>query len=227
MTSRGDQTRERLLSVAEQLFGDRGIDGVSLREINQAAGQRNTAALQYHFGGRSGLLQAIVDRHWPPLAARQRQLYDEIVAAGLDRDLRSLVRVTIEPFAECLGGGPSARSWLKIGTELVSRPQVAIEDLQAQSSSVAIAAGTTIVELLSEHLPRDAAIERLLVVTQGANHVLADRARLEDAADARRPRVPIALFVSGLIDTMCGALLAPVSEQTQLLAAETPDSMPT
>ena len=220
MTSRGDQTRDELIVAAERLFGARGIDGVSLREINQAAGQRNTAALQYHFGGRAGLLQAIIDRHWPPIAARQQELYDELVAAGKAGDLRSLVRVMIEPNAQCLGGGPSDRSWLMLCAELASRPQVAIEDMQAQSTRAAVSAGLTIVELLSASMPRVAAIERMLVVTQGANHVLADRARLEDAVAARRVPVPIRLFISGVIDAMCGALSASVSEETKALVGD-------
>jgi AcrR family transcriptional regulator len=34
-------TRERLLVTAERLFAERGVAGVSLREIGAAAGQRN------------------------------------------------------------------------------------------------------------------------------------------------------------------------------------------
>jgi len=37
---------------------ERGIDGVSLRELNQAAGQKNVSGLQYHFGHKGCLLAA-------------------------------------------------------------------------------------------------------------------------------------------------------------------------
>ena len=47
-------TRERLLLTAEKLLGERGINGVSLREITREAGQRNASALHYHFGSRDG-----------------------------------------------------------------------------------------------------------------------------------------------------------------------------
>ena len=57
------RTREKLVDAAVSLYGSRSIDAVSLREIGVAAGQKNPNALQYHFGDRDGLLQAIVDKH--------------------------------------------------------------------------------------------------------------------------------------------------------------------
>ena len=57
-TAEGAETRDRILRAAEVLLADQGIDGVSLREINRAAGQSNTAAVQYYFGDRDGLLTA-------------------------------------------------------------------------------------------------------------------------------------------------------------------------
>jgi AcrR family transcriptional regulator len=62
VAARGEATRARLLDAAVLLFAERGLGGVSLREINEAAGQRNTNALHYHFGDRDGLIGAIVER---------------------------------------------------------------------------------------------------------------------------------------------------------------------
>jgi AcrR family transcriptional regulator len=39
-------TRDRIISAAEQLFAERGLDGVSLREINRAAGAGRSGALR-------------------------------------------------------------------------------------------------------------------------------------------------------------------------------------
>ncbi|WP_459979943.1 TetR family transcriptional regulator, partial [Mycobacterium avium] len=38
----GESTRVMLMEVAERLFATRGIEAVTLREIQQAAGQSNT-----------------------------------------------------------------------------------------------------------------------------------------------------------------------------------------
>ena len=73
-------TRGVLVATAEQLFAERGLEGVSLREINAAAGQRNSSALQYHFGDRGGLIRAVLAKHQPEVESRRHALLDEYEA---------------------------------------------------------------------------------------------------------------------------------------------------
>jgi AcrR family transcriptional regulator len=54
-------TKERLLAAGEKLFARDGVHRVTVRELNEVAGQRNASALHYHFGSREGLLRAIVE----------------------------------------------------------------------------------------------------------------------------------------------------------------------
>ena len=88
---RSAQTRRRFIEAGQQLFATRSIDSVSLNEITVAAGQKNRNALQYHFGGREGLLQAIIDTH----AARVfelRQPYLEEPPDNGDNSARAAAR---------------------------------------------------------------------------------------------------------------------------------------
>ena len=59
--SRELDSRTRMILAAEVLFAREGIDGVSLRRIAASSGQKNHHAVQYHFGSRDGLVQAIFD----------------------------------------------------------------------------------------------------------------------------------------------------------------------
>lgn len=52
--SRGKETRERILNVAVRLFGSRGFDSVSTREIADAAAVP-PASLRYYFENKQGL----------------------------------------------------------------------------------------------------------------------------------------------------------------------------
>ena len=52
------ETHSRLLESAVKLFAENGFNGVSVRELCAAA-DANVAAIQYHFGGKEGLYQAI------------------------------------------------------------------------------------------------------------------------------------------------------------------------
>ena len=83
-------TRERLLVTAEELFATRGIDAVSIRDITVAA-DANIAAINYHFGSKRGLIDAIVARRADALGSRRAELLDALDGAG-PVDLRELVR---------------------------------------------------------------------------------------------------------------------------------------
>lgn len=54
----GDATRKRLLEAARHLFSERGFAAVTVRDITRAA-RTNVAAINYHFGGKLGLYEAV------------------------------------------------------------------------------------------------------------------------------------------------------------------------
>jgi AcrR family transcriptional regulator len=78
----GEDTRERLLNAAEQLFAEHGVSGTTLRALTKAANV-NLAAVHYHFGGKEGLLDAVVERRATPMnQERLRELYELERSAG-------------------------------------------------------------------------------------------------------------------------------------------------
>jgi AcrR family transcriptional regulator len=66
--------------AAERLFADVGIAAVSLRDVGIAAGQKNNAAVQYHFGDKENLVKEIV---------RYRVRWTEEMSAGFRAKLFS------------------------------------------------------------------------------------------------------------------------------------------
>lgn len=54
-------TRDRILDAAERLFVEHGFDGTSMRMITGEA-NANLAAVNYHFGGKDALVQAVFRR---------------------------------------------------------------------------------------------------------------------------------------------------------------------
>ena len=58
---RDTETRQRLLEAAAELFADRGLDGVTVRELCSAAAA-NVAAINYHFGDKLGLYTELVEQ---------------------------------------------------------------------------------------------------------------------------------------------------------------------
>src|SRR3546814_2860139 len=79
-----------LIVTAERLFGQHGLEGVSLRQIVVAAGTANTSAVHHHFGSREGLIQPVHDMRVPALAkARQERLAE--IARASRKDLEALL----------------------------------------------------------------------------------------------------------------------------------------
>ncbi len=101
-TVTGDATRQRILKAAERLFAKRGIDAVSIRDITDAA-KVNTASIHYHFGSKSGLVDAMLARWAGQLVARRGQLLDAIEELPKPR-VRDVVEVLVWPMVEL--GGP-------------------------------------------------------------------------------------------------------------------------
>jgi AcrR family transcriptional regulator len=215
-TGRGERTRERILDVAERLWGDRGVEGVSLREIRIGAGQRNSSALQFHFGGRAGLLRALAERHLPRVAALQEQLYAEVVADGRRDDIAALVEVLVRPNADYLRLGTSERAWVRIVPDLAARPDVAVADVISHAPAIALHVGATVHEHLAVTLGlgRALATERLLSMAVATQHLCADRARVEDAgppaAGAVRRLLPFEQWRDNMVDMAVAAVTAPV-----------------
>ena len=62
------ETVERILDAAEQLFAEKGFAETSLRLITSKAGV-NLAAVNYHFGSKKALIQAVFSRFLGPFCA--------------------------------------------------------------------------------------------------------------------------------------------------------------
>ncbi|TWD79205.1 TetR family transcriptional regulator [Kribbella amoyensis] len=91
-----ESTRERLLNVAEQRFGEGGYEGTSLRAITVAAAA-NIAAVNYHFGSKEALLRAAVSRAMAPVNTERRRRLDQLEANGYQPNAEQVIRAFIEP----------------------------------------------------------------------------------------------------------------------------------
>ncbi len=214
MIQRGDRTREQLLDAAEQLFGERGIRNVSLREIRIAAGQGNTAAVQYHFGDRDGIVRAIYERHAPKLEAISLNYLSQLDAMP-EVPLRARVEVLARPLADYITQGTSERAWAKMLAELLADPRISMDMIASGSPEDTVKIGRSMFEELERTVPGDIVAERMWAVTQFAVQLCANRARITDDAETVRTTASDEVFAENLVDMAVGALTAPVSPSTR------------
>ena len=96
-SGKSERTRLALILAAERLFGELGIDAVGLRAISEAAYQKNNTSVQYHFGSKLALLNAIFEYREAMLQPQRQALFDLGEAQERLSDLRWLLRICFEP----------------------------------------------------------------------------------------------------------------------------------
>lgn len=58
-----NEYRNRLISTATRLFAERGLNGVSIRELSKAAGV-SISMISYYFGGKEGLYSSVLEEQF-------------------------------------------------------------------------------------------------------------------------------------------------------------------
>lgn len=79
-------TKARLLDAAELLFMEHGFEATSLRQLTTAAGV-NLAAVNYHFGSKEELFQAVLTRRLDPMNLERIELLERLEQEAAGRAL--------------------------------------------------------------------------------------------------------------------------------------------
>jgi len=195
----GTDTRVRLLEEAERLFASRGVYQATVREIIEAAGQKNVSALTYHFGSREGVLLAILTRHGDAADEQRGRL---IVDPIDTMDTRELVAALLVPMAAELGT-PSGRNYLRIVAQLAARYQPwrrdALNPPQLRRALAELQARASVADVETQRA-------RVMSVIMLMTSTMADRARaLEEGAAVELEEET---FLANLADMIVAALTA-------------------
>lgn len=163
--TRSERARTALLDAAEALFAVHGIDAVSDRTIAEHAGTANHSAVGYHFGGRDGLLHALLLRATGGKTAQTAQIFTELTADH-DPDVRDVLTAHVTPWIRDFAALPTPTRRARFLTQLPTSP--ALGDLVQDAGFEALRLGV--------------ALDRTGVAPQGVPaDVLANRARMLDA----------------------------------------------
>ena len=205
MAPNPESTKQRLITAAEVLFAERGIDAVSLREINAASGLRNATALQYHFRDRQTLVRAVLGKHHGAVESGRHAMLDHYRAAGVD-DLRALAGALVRPSAAKLAYADGGRNYLRIQAQVVNRAELAPNHAVSRNPRDSINRWRQMVGPL---LP-DVAVRRLHHRFTAIRVSATELARRAAGAQRRDDE----LFISHLVDLVTAVLDAPVSAET-------------
>ena len=200
-------TRERLLLIAEQLFARHGIDAVSTRQIAAAAAQRNSGALQYHFGTKDQLIDTLLALRLEPINRRREALLAELRRERRERDLHALLAALVQPLLETLEDPENHFVGCLQQLYLGERGERVYANLPAELTSGLDALGAALDTRLG-HLPAAVRHQRLGLM---AIQLIYSAAVWYYQRERKALHAPLASHAATLVDFLAGALLAPVS----------------
>ncbi|GGY99845.1 TetR/AcrR family transcriptional regulator [Streptomyces nitrosporeus] len=202
--ARSDAARTALLDAAERLFVQSGISQVSDRKVAEAAGNTNHSAVGYYFGGREGLLSALLTRHLSSLEEPRRVMFEH--SGSLLEDVRALVVPATDALAEL-----PPPTWRARFISQALHDPVAMALMRGMEDAAPTAA--LIVRSVAarlDHLPRAIVRGRAALMS----HIITSACADMEGRAARDGRAP-GWHSAGdfLSDAIAGMLTAPVSRR--------------
>lgn len=207
----GASARARMLSAAARLFAARGLAGVGLREITAEAGV-NLAAVNYHFGSKEKLLEALFAQRARPITEARLHLLGQCAAGpGRPPMLEQLLEAFLRPaFSLGLEAGVDGATFGKLRARL----SVESEELYRRILSRAFDASTRrfldAVAAALPALPRAEVEWRFHFMLGTMIYTMANSGRIQSVtAGACDPGEPDAVLAR-LIPFLCAGFRAPL-----------------
>jgi AcrR family transcriptional regulator len=202
----GEATRIRLLETAERLFADRSIEAVTVREIQEGAGQSNASVLAYHFGSKTGLVHALVEWRNSHLDQRRADLIEQMRAAGSDEDPRAVVWLLVRPLVDSIRAGEMFVPFL---ARLAENPRANTEYWPANVTDWTQESMQQLVGTVLGELPERLRRGRIVQLYNSVLNLLGEQARAEHPISEAQ--------LHNYVDGWVGLLTAPMSESTRAL----------
>lgn len=204
---RASSTQEAILVAAERLYAEHGVFAVSNRQVSEAAGQGNNAAVGYHFGTKTDLVRAIEHKHRGPIELLRERMVAGLGDAG---DMRSWVGCLVRPLTDHLDALGNPSWYARFAAQVMTDPayhNIIVKDALSSPSLVQVIDG---INNCLPDLPLDVRAERNIMARNLLMHSCAERER-GLAHGAAVPRPSWSAAASGLIDAIVGLWLAPVT----------------
>lgn len=205
MSSSDLSGKDKLIRAAEQLFAEKGIEATSLREVGTLAEQKNTNAVQYHFGGKEGLIRAIWQRH-----AQDVEQYRIKMLAALDEQpsLQSLVEAIIFPIADKINDEDGGKYYIQIMSQLVSYSGASLLELFQHTPDKTTQSIMNAIKPYVAHLSEADKVSRTLFVAGVIFHGLADYIRLSNTHSPLMRNLQATDLIKNLVCVVTAAISA-------------------
>ena len=153
-------TRTRILDAAEELFMQHGFEGTSMRQLTSRAGV-NLAAVNYHFGSKDALIEAVFRRRLDPMnAARIAELAKLEASGNLSPEaiIRAFVGPSLRLVEDAKGGG---RNFTRLLGRTYSEPSKGLRALIGRMYAPTMERYKAALERALPQMPKDDLVWRM------------------------------------------------------------------
>ena len=140
-TDRASGTQEAILKAAERLYAEHGVFAVSNRQVSEAAGQGNNAAVGYHFGTKTDLVRAIEEKHRGPIERLREKMVADL---GTRTDMRDWVSCLVRPLTDHLDALGNPTWYARFAAQVMTDPayhSIVVRDALTSPSLVQVING--------------------------------------------------------------------------------------
>ena len=200
--------------VAQRLFALRGVDGVSIKDIVAASGQRNNASLHYHFGSKEALISELLLDGARQIDATRQAMLDEMAARDGPMDLRSVLEALIRPVSEVTEDGERGSTYIRFVANLQMNQRAMFRSTLGDRWNAGYRRCLGLLRELLVDVPAPLLEQRISMMGIYANALFAAKeAALDDSPGTSRFWTP-AYTLDNIIDTLLAVLECRPSDAT-------------
>ena len=200
------ETRTRILDAAEELFMQHGFEGTSMRHLTSRAGV-NLAAVNYHFGSKHALIEAVFRRRLDPMNAERIAALERLEELSPEGIIRAFVAPSLSLVADAKGG----RNFIRLLGRTYSEPAKEIRALIGQMYAPAMERYKAALKRALPQMPEDELVWRMHFMFGTLAYTLAATDTVQLIAGCKpEDRYDAALLEERLTAFLAAGLLAPL-----------------
>jgi len=213
------ETRTRILDAAEELFMLHGFEGTSMRSLTAKAGV-NLAAVNYHFGSKDALIEAVFRRRLDPMNAARVAALDELEAAerplAPEAIIRAFIRESLRMMEDAKGGG---RNFIRLLGRTYTEPAKPIRQLIGQLYAPTMERFKGAFERALPQMPREELVWRMHFMFGTLSYTLAATDTVQLIAGCKpEDRYDACLLEDRLAPFLAAGLTAPLAQAVRKAA---------
>jgi AcrR family transcriptional regulator len=206
--------RDRLLYAALALFAEQGVEAVPMRLVNREAGARNNSALHYHFGGKQGLVEALVGFIQDWFEAHREGALQALESRARDEPItvREVLAAFLLPYRVLLENEPWGSDAVRFLGRMEFEADPATREVLNRYAVPAMRRVRALLVRALPELPRRLMQQRLAHCLSSIILGLADRRSLKNSYVGDAAPRDLDALIALYVDYHAAALAAPVAD---------------